>query len=221
MLRYLTTTFLQSSEYRNCCQSEVSNEALRSMPCRSLWHSAYSSPPHYKKMRGQFHSSDTLTPRNVSHPPTPICIEYEAGWAPVNVLTLWGRNRNWFCLELILLSSIVTLLTELSCFRFVQVTHVCIPAIYEARSQFSVIPFTHFIHSFIFLVFSLSCFVSYCLNLILSWFFFNSSLTISFFVLHFLYPLFFPVFRSFLLLLSPLLSVLHLPSLQSILPCFS
>ena len=54
------------------------------------------------------------------------------------VLTLLRRNRNCFCLKSILLHSIATLLNELSCFRFVQVTHVCIPANYEEPLTFSV-----------------------------------------------------------------------------------
>lgn len=79
----------------------------------------------------------------------------------------------------------------------------------------------HPLYSFIFLGVSLSSFVSYCLSLILSCFCFHSSLPISFFVLHFLYPFLFPVFHSFLLLLSPLLSIPHFPSLLSFLPCLS
>jgi len=96
------------------------------------------------------------------------------------------------------------------------VTQVCILANYKVLLQFSVTPFTHFIHSYFldfpYILLHPTASVYYFLA------FFYSSLPTPFFVLHFLYSLIFPVFRSFLLLLSPLLSIPHYPSLLSFLP---
>ena len=98
----------------------------------------------------------------------------------------------------------------------------CIWLVDSVENTFKVFCYPlHPSYSFIFLEFFLSSFVSYYLNLILSCFFFHYSLPISFFVVHFLYSLLFPVFRSSLLLLSPLLSIPHFPSLLSFLPCLS